>query len=66
MRKRSFRRHCCDYQAIEPTDKADYVKCFQCLECVETHDSEKACLPLVLQRTGKTIPVRMVTAKAAP
>ena len=42
----------------------DYTECFQCLDCVQTHDDDKACLPLVLQRTGKVIPVRRVTVAA--
>ncbi len=51
-------RHRCEYQAIEPTGKVDYTECFQCLDCVQTHDNPKACLPLVLQHKGRTIPIR--------
>ena len=42
----------------------DYSECFQCLDCVQTHVDDKACLPLVLQRTGKVIPVRRVAVAA--
>ena len=57
-------RHRCEYEAIAPSGKVDYTECFQCLDCVQTHDDDKACLPLVLQRTGKVIPVRRVTLAA--
>ena len=57
-------RHRYEYEAIAPSGKVDYTECFQCLACVQTHDDDKACLPLVLQRTGKVIHVRRVTVAA--
>ncbi len=57
-------RHRCEYQAIEPTGKVAYSECFQCLDCVQTHDNPKACLPLVLQHKGRTIPIRALPATA--
>ncbi len=53
-------RHRCEYQAIEPTGKVDYAECFQCLDCVQTHDDTAACLPLVRQTKGKTIPIHVM------
>ena len=41
-------RHRCEYQAIEPKGKVDYAECFQCLDCVEIHDSDKKCAPLIV------------------
>jgi NosR/NirI family transcriptional regulator, nitrous oxide reductase regulator len=40
-------RHRCEYQAIEPKGKVDYQECFQCLDCVEIHDSDELCAPLI-------------------
>ena len=57
-------RHRCEYEAIAPSGAVDYSECFQCLDCVQTHDDDHACLPLVLKRTGKAIPVRMVMSTA--
>ena len=57
-------RHRCEYEAIAPSGAVDYSECFQCLDCVQTHDDDHACLPLVFKRTGKTIPVRMVMSTA--
>ncbi len=57
-------RHGCSYQAIAPSGKVDYAECFQCLDCVQIHDDPKHCLPLVLERKGKTIPIRAVGVPA--
>ena len=57
-------RHRCEYQAIAPAGKVDYTECFQCLDCVQTHDDPKACLPLVWQHKGRTIPIRAMQATA--
>ncbi len=40
-------RHRCEYQAIEPKGKVDYQECFQCLDCVEIHESDELCAPLI-------------------
>lgn len=50
-------RHRCDYQAIDAAGRIDYAECFQCLDCVQTHDDPTHCLPLVLERKGRTIPI---------
>lgn len=55
-------RHRCHYQAIAPAGKIDYAECFQCLDCVEIHDDDRHCLPLVRQRKGRTIPIRALAA----
>ena len=58
-------RHRCDYQAIAPAGKdagkIDYAECFQCLDCVQLYDDQDKCLPLVRERKGRTIPIRLVT-----
>jgi NosR/NirI family transcriptional regulator, nitrous oxide reductase regulator len=43
-------RHRCEYQAIEPAGKVNYSECFQCLDCVAIHDSDKLCAPLIVER----------------
>jgi NosR/NirI family transcriptional regulator, nitrous oxide reductase regulator len=43
-------RHRCEYQAIEPKGKVDYAECFQCLDCVEIHDSDQLCAPLITEK----------------
>ncbi len=51
-------RHRCSYQAIEKTGAIDYDECFQCLDCVAIHDSDKLCAPRILAtRKGRVIPV---------
>ncbi len=57
-------RHACEYQAIAPSGKVDYAECFQCLDCVQVHDDVERCLPLVLERKGKVIPIRAVPVTA--
>ena len=55
-------RHACGYQAIAPSGKVDYAECFQCLDCVQVHDDDERCLPLVMARKGKVIPIRALPA----
>jgi NosR/NirI family transcriptional regulator, nitrous oxide reductase regulator len=53
-------RHHCHYEAIAPIGRVDYTECFQCLDCVEIHDDNKRCLPLVVERkqaAARTIPI---------
>lgn len=38
----------CKYGAIAETGKIDYTECFQCLDCVQIHDDQTQCVPLVL------------------
>jgi NosR/NirI family transcriptional regulator, nitrous oxide reductase regulator len=54
-------RHRCEYQAIAPQGKVDYQECFQCLDCVEIHDSEEKCAPLIgeKKRARRVIPVAL-------
>jgi NosR/NirI family transcriptional regulator, nitrous oxide reductase regulator len=53
-------RHHCHYEAIAPSGSVDYTECFQCLDCVEIHDDNKRCLPLVIERkqaAARIIPI---------
>jgi NosR/NirI family transcriptional regulator, nitrous oxide reductase regulator len=52
-------RHRCEYQAIEPQGKVAYQECFQCLDCVEIHDSDEQCAPLIgeKRRAQRVIPI---------
>ncbi|WP_338760339.1 4Fe-4S binding protein [Massilia sp. METH4] len=51
-------RHRCDYQAIAPGGAVAYDECFQCLDCVEIHDSPARCAPLLAQsKNGRTIAI---------
>jgi NosR/NirI family transcriptional regulator, nitrous oxide reductase regulator len=61
-------RHRCDYQAIQPQGKVDYQECFQCLDCVEIHDSDEKCAPLIVEkrRAQKVIPIVPFPLKASP
>ncbi|MCB1439383.1 MAG: 4Fe-4S binding protein [Nitratireductor sp.] len=45
----------CNYGAIRKTGAIRYDECFQCLDCVRIHDDPGTCVPLVLERKGKTI-----------
>ncbi|MCV6596403.1 MAG: 4Fe-4S binding protein [Mangrovicoccus sp.] len=38
----------CDYRAIKPSGEIAYSECFQCLDCVEIHEDESQCVPLIL------------------
>jgi NosR/NirI family transcriptional regulator, nitrous oxide reductase regulator len=63
-------RHRCEYQAIEPQGKVDYQECFQCLDCVEIHDSDELCAPLIgeKRRAQRVIPITpepLIAAQAA-
>ena len=59
-------RHKCEYQAIEPAGKIDYVECFQCLDCVAIHDSDQLCAPRIMAtRKGRVIPVHALPAGPA-
>lgn len=56
----------CRYGAIEPKGQVRYDECFQCMDCVVIHNDEKACVPLILARKGKTMAVPAAhTAKPA-
>nr|WP_315261160.1 4Fe-4S binding protein [uncultured Duganella sp.] len=43
-------RHRCGYQAIRPDGAVDYAECFQCMDCVVIHESDRKCAPLLLER----------------
>ena len=57
-------RHSCEFQAIEPQGEVDYSECFQCLDCVTIYQDEQRCLPLILTRKGRVIPISPVKARA--
>ncbi|MBV8209829.1 MAG: 4Fe-4S binding protein [Burkholderiaceae bacterium] len=46
-------RHRCEYQAIDLAGRIDYDECFQCMDCVAIHRSDRLCAPLILQRKGR-------------
>jgi NosR/NirI family transcriptional regulator, nitrous oxide reductase regulator len=54
-------RHRCEYQAIEPKGEIVYAECFQCLDCVDIHDSADKCAPLI---TAKRRPQRVIAITA--
>ncbi len=47
----------CSYGAIEPTGKIKYDECFQCMDCVNIYHDPKACVPVILARKGRTLPM---------
>ncbi len=53
----------CTYQAIAPVGTVDYDECFQCLDCVQIHQDERRCLPLLMasKRARQTIPITPLT-----
>lgn len=52
-------RHRCDYQAIRPDGAVIYAECFQCMDCVVIHESDRKCAPLLLERKrARTIPIQ--------
>jgi transcriptional regulator of nitric oxide reductase len=60
-------RHACDYQAIEPTGRVDYVECFQCMDCVAIYHDAARCAPLVLLGKGRRMsPPRVAAAAGQP
>jgi len=46
-------RNRCDYQAIDPAGRIDYVECFQCMDCVAVYQSDELCAPRILERKGR-------------
>jgi len=46
-------RNRCQYQAIEPSGRIDYLECFQCMECVAIYHDDTKCAPRMLERKGK-------------
>lgn len=53
----------CSYGAIEKSGKVNYSECFQCLDCVTIHESEKQCVPLILAAKRAARPVEAVPAE---
>lgn len=51
-------RHTCEFQAIEPQGDVNYSECFQCLDCVSVYQDDHRCLPLVMTRKGRVIPIQ--------
>ncbi|MFS2006484.1 4Fe-4S binding protein [Duganella sp. CT11-25] len=49
-------RHRCDYQAIQPGGEVVYAECFQCMDCVVIHESDRKCAPrLMALKRARTI-----------
>jgi polyferredoxin len=55
-------RHACDYQAIRADGRIDYDECFQCLDCVAIHASDRRCAPLIARRRDRVIAIRPLPA----
>ncbi|MCW5657720.1 MAG: 4Fe-4S binding protein [Burkholderiaceae bacterium] len=55
-------RHACEYQAIRGDGRIVYDECFQCLECVAIHASERRCAPLIARRRDRVITIRPLPA----
>lgn len=53
----------CRYGSIEPKGTVKYDECFQCMDCVVIHNNDKVCVPLVLGRKGKPMPVATTPAR---
>jgi transcriptional regulator of nitric oxide reductase len=51
-------RHACEYQAIRADGRVVYDECFQCLDCVAIHASERRCAPLIARRRERVITIR--------
>lgn len=46
----------CKYGAIEKSGRIQYDECFQCLDCVTIHDSDRLCVPLILKAKKERSP----------
>ena len=57
-------RHTCEFQAIEPSGAVDYSECFQCLDCVQVYQDDQRCLPLILERKGRVIPIKAASPRS--
>jgi polyferredoxin len=58
-------RHRCGYQAIAPAGQVQYDECFQCLDCVQLHQSPTQCLPLVREARGPRSVIPIVAVPVA-
>lgn len=60
-------RYRCEYQAIAVSGKVHYSECFQCLDCVAIHESDKLCAPRVLakRKPNRTIAIRPIAIAPA-
>lgn len=60
-------RHRCDYQAIAADGRIDYAECFQCMDCVAIHRSDRLCAPRILEARGRRmVPIVAQQPPAAP
>jgi len=62
-------RHACKYQAIRKSGDIDYDECFQCLDCVAIYQSDRLCVPIVIEKRKArrlTPAAPAVTAPAQP
>lgn len=56
----------CRYGAIEPTGQVRYDECFQCMDCVVIYNDDKQCVPKILARKGRTMPMPNKPPKLVP
>ena len=54
----------CEYRAIDPAGRIDYLECFQCLDCVAVYRSDQLCAPRLLAL--KRRPPMRSTARQPP
>jgi transcriptional regulator of nitric oxide reductase len=57
-------RRRCEYQAIEPSGRIDYLECFQCMECVAIYNDDHQCAPRILERKGRRWPTNAAARQA--
>ena len=50
-------RNRCEYQAIERDGSIVYEECFQCMDCVAVYHGDDLCVPRILERKGRSLPV---------
>jgi NosR/NirI family transcriptional regulator, nitrous oxide reductase regulator len=50
-------RNRCEYQAIERDGSIVYEECFQCMDCVAVYNDDDLCVPRILERKGRSLPV---------
>ena len=55
-------RHACEYQAIRGDGGIVYDECFQCLDCVAIHASDRRCAPLLARQRDRVIAIRPLPA----
>jgi NosR/NirI family transcriptional regulator, nitrous oxide reductase regulator len=58
-------RYRCEYQAIDPAGRIDYLECFQCMKCVAIYNDDTLCAPRIFERKGRRWPAATDSRPAA-